>query len=159
MVAHLNDAMRMATGELPVAPRKLPIRYFPLKQLILYVLPFPKSAPTAPELLARCDAADLKAEQVEFTRIADADRGQGGLRSLARPSRLRHDVAQGVGQADLQAHRASPQAVRRLERFSLGCSDAVAKMAHVPASRLIERAADNATATLRDGPRRASFSH
>lgn len=26
MVAHLNDAMRMATGELPVQPKKLPIR-------------------------------------------------------------------------------------------------------------------------------------
>ena len=71
MVAHLNDAMRMATGELPVAPRKLPIRYFPLKQLILYVLPFPKSAPTAPELLARCDAADLEVEQAAFARIAE----------------------------------------------------------------------------------------
>lgn len=70
MVAHLNDAMRMATGELPVAPKKLPLRYFPLKQLVLYVLPFPKSAPTAPELLARCDAADLRTEQAEFTKIA-----------------------------------------------------------------------------------------
>ncbi len=47
MVAHLNDAMRMASGELPVKPKKLPIRYFALKQLILYVLPFPKGAPTA----------------------------------------------------------------------------------------------------------------
>ena len=71
MVAHLNDAMRMATGELPVAPRKLPIRYFPLKQLILYVLPFPKSAPTAPELLVRGGAAELKVEQEEFKRIAE----------------------------------------------------------------------------------------
>jgi len=69
MVAHLNDAMRMATGELPVSPKKLPIRYFPLKQLILYVLPFPKGAPTAPELLARCDGADLKCEQAEFVTL------------------------------------------------------------------------------------------
>jgi hypothetical protein len=71
MVAHLNDAMRMATGELPVEPRRMPIRYFPLKQLILYVLPFPKGAPTAPELLARCNAADLKTEQREFVKIAE----------------------------------------------------------------------------------------
>jgi hypothetical protein len=70
MVAHLNDAMRMATGELPVAPKNLPLRYFPLKQLVLYVLPFPKGAPTAPELLARCDAADLRSEQSEFGTIA-----------------------------------------------------------------------------------------
>jgi hypothetical protein len=70
MVAHLNDALRMATGELKVAPKKSPIRHFPLKQLILYVAPFPKGAPTAPELLARSEAADLKAEQVEFSIIA-----------------------------------------------------------------------------------------
>ena len=53
MVAHLTDCLRMASGELPVAGKKLPIRFTPLKQLIIYVLPFPKSAPTAPELIAR----------------------------------------------------------------------------------------------------------
>src|SRR5690242_18439538 len=71
MVAHLNDAMRMATGDLPVQSKKIPLRYFPLKQLVLYVLPFPKGAPTAPELLARCDAADLKTEQAEFVILAE----------------------------------------------------------------------------------------
>ena len=53
------------------APRKLPIRYFPLKQLILYVFPFPKSAPTAPELLARCDAADLQTEVAAFVTLSE----------------------------------------------------------------------------------------
>jgi hypothetical protein len=71
MLAHLNDAMRMAAGELPVAPKKLPIRYWPLKQLIVYVLPFPKGAPTAPELLERCSDADLVAEQRAFREVAD----------------------------------------------------------------------------------------
>jgi hypothetical protein len=71
MVAHLNDSMRMATGDLPVAPKKLPIRFFPLKQLLLYVLPFPKGAPTAPELLGRCNGADLHTEQQEFVRLAE----------------------------------------------------------------------------------------
>jgi hypothetical protein len=70
MVAHLNDAMRMAMGELPVASKKLPLRYFPLKHLVLYVLPFPKGAPTAPELLARGDVAELSTEQREFVRLA-----------------------------------------------------------------------------------------
>ena len=50
-LAHLHDATRMALGELVVKPKKLPIRYPPLKQLIIYVVPFPKSAPTAPELV------------------------------------------------------------------------------------------------------------
>jgi hypothetical protein len=52
MLSHLAESMKMAVGEIDVASKKLPIRYFPLKQLILYVLPFPKGTPTAPELLA-----------------------------------------------------------------------------------------------------------
>jgi hypothetical protein len=42
----------MALGELPVALKsKRAFQVFPLKQLLLYVAPFPKGAPTAPELL------------------------------------------------------------------------------------------------------------
>ena len=44
MVCHLADSLRMAMGDLPVEPKRLPIRYPPLKQLIIYVAPFPKSA-------------------------------------------------------------------------------------------------------------------
>jgi hypothetical protein len=53
MLAHLSQSARMALGELPVRPRGTrAFQVFPLKHLILYVLPFPKGAPTAPELLA-----------------------------------------------------------------------------------------------------------
>ena len=52
MVTHLIEAIRMGLGELPVQPRKTPFKRFPLKQFIIYVAPFPKGAPTAPELLA-----------------------------------------------------------------------------------------------------------
>ena len=72
MLAHLNDAMRMATGELMVQSRGGPLRYFPVKHVILYVLPFPKGAPTAPELLARCAAADFENERAAFMRVAEA---------------------------------------------------------------------------------------
>ena len=51
MVAHLCNSMKMAAGELEVRPKNLPIRYSPLKELIIYALPFPKGAPTAPELI------------------------------------------------------------------------------------------------------------
>jgi hypothetical protein len=57
MVVHLTDALRMATGELPVKPKRTPLRFTPLKQLAIYVLPFPKSVPTAPELLVRTPSA------------------------------------------------------------------------------------------------------
>ena len=50
MVCHLSESLKMAIGELDVAPKRLPIRYTPLKQLIVYVAPFPRNAPTAPEL-------------------------------------------------------------------------------------------------------------
>ena len=54
MVAHLTDSLRMASGELHAEPKNMPLlRYPPMKQLIIYCLPFPKGAPTAPELLAR----------------------------------------------------------------------------------------------------------
>jgi uncharacterized protein DUF1569 len=70
MVCHLADSLRMTLGELPVAPRKMPIRYPPLKQLIIYVAPFPKSAPTAEELLARVPA-EWNADVVELTALLD----------------------------------------------------------------------------------------
>ena len=51
MLDHLARSAEMAAGERDVPPKKLPIRYFPLKQLLIYVLPFPKGAPTSPALL------------------------------------------------------------------------------------------------------------
>ncbi len=63
MLAHVADGFRMAAGELPVRPKHvLPLRHFPLKHLMIYVLPFPKNVPTAPELLSRSP------ESIEFER-------------------------------------------------------------------------------------------
>jgi uncharacterized protein DUF1569 len=51
MLEHLQLSARMAVGELTVAStNKRVFQVFPLKHLILYVLPFPKGAPTAREL-------------------------------------------------------------------------------------------------------------
>ena len=51
MLQHLNLSARMTVGELSVASsNKRVFQMFPLKHLILYVLPFPKGAPTAAEL-------------------------------------------------------------------------------------------------------------
>jgi hypothetical protein len=51
MFAHLVQSMRMAAGELETKPRNLPIRFPPLRQLVVYWMPWPKGTPTAPELL------------------------------------------------------------------------------------------------------------
>jgi hypothetical protein len=51
MLKHLHLSMRMTVGEMPVpSANKRAFQVFPLKHLILYVLPFPKGAPTAPAL-------------------------------------------------------------------------------------------------------------
>jgi hypothetical protein len=51
MLKHLRLSALMCVGELSVpSANKRAFHMFPLKQLILYVLPFPKGAPTAPEL-------------------------------------------------------------------------------------------------------------
>jgi Protein of unknown function (DUF1569) len=65
MLQHLRLATRMALGELPVvSANKRVFQKFPLKHLILYVLPFPKGAPTAPEL------KPVSAETFEAERAA-----------------------------------------------------------------------------------------
>ena len=52
MLQHLRLSTSMALGELSVpSSNKRPFQVFPLKHLILYVLPFPKGAPTAPTLI------------------------------------------------------------------------------------------------------------
>jgi hypothetical protein len=79
MMAHLNDSYRMCLGELIVPSKNLPLRYTPIKQLIIYVLPFPKGAPTAPQLLKRCDSAQLADEQAAmsamFAKLGAVKRG------------------------------------------------------------------------------------
>ncbi len=70
MVAHLNDALRMASGDLPVAAKAPPfLKWAPVRYLIIHVLPMPRGAPTAPELIARCTAADLAPEQRAFEAL------------------------------------------------------------------------------------------
>ncbi len=58
MLAHCADALRMAYGDLPCAAKDVPLaRFAPVKWLMLHVIPFPKGAPTARELLSRDPAA------------------------------------------------------------------------------------------------------
>lgn len=65
MITHLTEWMRMATGELPSAPRRKFMRYPVVKQMIIYWMPWPKGVPTAPELLER-KAAGWEAEHAAF---------------------------------------------------------------------------------------------
>lgn len=69
MMAHLNDSYRMALGDLKVKSKNLPLRYPVIKQLVIYALPFPKGAPTAPELIARCGGAVLADEHQAYVEL------------------------------------------------------------------------------------------
>ena len=68
MLAHLSDGVRMARGELSVSARGPgALRLRPVRHALIYWLPWPKGAPTAPELIAR-RAADCQEERAELKR-------------------------------------------------------------------------------------------
>jgi hypothetical protein len=72
MLTHLRDSARMALGELPVACKgKRAFQVFPIKHLILYVAPFPKGAPTAPELLVPDESASVDAIRSELVSLLE----------------------------------------------------------------------------------------
>lgn len=51
MVAHCTDPMRAAMGELKATEKWTPFRIGILRYLVIYQLPWPKGAPTAPEFI------------------------------------------------------------------------------------------------------------
>jgi hypothetical protein len=70
MLAHLVEAMKMGTGELHAKPKKMIARFTPFRQLFIYVLPWPKGAPTAKELIRRdSDAGTLAMNREELARL------------------------------------------------------------------------------------------
>ena len=71
MLHHLRLSALMALGELPVACKsKRAFQVFPIKHLILHVVPFPKGAPTAPELLVS-DTASVDAIRSELVSLVE----------------------------------------------------------------------------------------
>ena len=71
MVVHITDALHMATGALPVRSKKMIVRFAPLKQLLIYVLPMPKGLPTARELQDRVPLS-WSGELRDFSKSLDA---------------------------------------------------------------------------------------
>ena len=89
MMAHINDSLRMALGDLPVRSKNLPLRYKPIRRLFIYYLPMPKGAPTAPELIARCNGASLEEERQAFSDLLNR------CGALARGSKMAEHPAFG----------------------------------------------------------------
>ena len=70
MLRHLDLCTLMALGDLPVRPAgKWAFTVFPLKHLLLYVVPFPKGAPTASELVPSGDKSFGAARAALVARI------------------------------------------------------------------------------------------
>ena len=71
MLQHLQLSARMTLGELDVpSVNKRVFQKFPLKHLVLYVLPFPKGAPTAPELKT-VDASSFETERAALLDLLE----------------------------------------------------------------------------------------
>ena len=84
MLQHLRLSASMTLGDLPVpSANKRVFQVFPLKHLILYVLPFPKGAPTAPELKPSVAAA---LEEERAALLALLERIGTGPREGAGPA-------------------------------------------------------------------------
>jgi hypothetical protein len=72
MLAHVNDALRMAAGTLPASRKRTPLRFPVVKQIGVYVAPWPKGVPTVPELLASGDRATWESELAAFPGVLEA---------------------------------------------------------------------------------------
>ena len=53
MIVHLTAQLRAGLGELAGAPKKTPLNNWLMRRVIIYLLPWPKGTPTAPEFLAQ----------------------------------------------------------------------------------------------------------
>jgi hypothetical protein len=74
MVAHINDGLRLALGDLPSRPHPSPLRLPPLKQAAVYWLPIPRGVSGPPELTARLRAGpplNWSDEQAAFPELLD----------------------------------------------------------------------------------------
>lgn len=80
MLVHIAESMKMALGEVVCKPKKLPLRFFPLKQIAIFVAPFPKGLPTAPELVPKDPPPPADDTKRELRRLFNAfvARGAGG---------------------------------------------------------------------------------
>ncbi len=71
MLQHLHLSARMTIGDLQVpSANKRAFQHFPLKHLLLYVLPFPKGAPTAPALKP-VDASSFEVERAALLELLE----------------------------------------------------------------------------------------
>lgn len=78
-VSHMADQLSLALGEIEMKPIKHPARLFPLKQMVVWVMPWPRGLPTAPVLMST-DIAALDAAREHLLGKIDAFAERAGKR-------------------------------------------------------------------------------
>ena len=63
-------------GEFPVKPKNTPFRFWPIQQLVIYMLPWPKGAPTAPEYIVT-DEGDFSDRRAALRAAIDKFTSRG----------------------------------------------------------------------------------
>ncbi len=53
MICHVTTGVGQGIGEVDLGPARGPLTRWPLNWLLIHIIPFPKGAPAAPEMLAR----------------------------------------------------------------------------------------------------------
>ena len=86
MLAHINASFEMAFGERPVAMLNMPLARNPVvRYLALHVIPFPKNAPTSPEILPGTPQ-EFETERARLlVQLERMDRGVTGIRFGSHP--------------------------------------------------------------------------
>ncbi len=89
MICHLADTLAISLGELPAeSMNRKALQRFPLKHLLIYVLPWPKGAPSAPEQRSTTPGdfdADRRRLIERIERFAVTPRAQGRAHPLFGP--------------------------------------------------------------------------
>ncbi len=89
MICHLGDMLAISLGELPAeSMNRKAFQRFPLKHLVIYVLPWPKGAPSAPEQRSTAPGdfdADRRRLIERMERFAATPRTKGPAHPLFGP--------------------------------------------------------------------------
>ncbi|MFN0104280.1 MAG: DUF1569 domain-containing protein [Bryobacteraceae bacterium] len=77
MLRHCTLPLLSTMGEFPVKPKNTLFRYWPFQPLVIYLLPWPKGAPTAPEFIIT-DEGDFNDRRAALRAAIDkfASRGE-----------------------------------------------------------------------------------
>ncbi|MBA3558906.1 MAG: DUF1569 domain-containing protein [Gemmatimonadaceae bacterium] len=70
MVRHITESVRMAVGDLHCRSKNSPLSWTPIKQIIIYWLPFPRGAPTALELM-QGDPGECEADLANLSQLVN----------------------------------------------------------------------------------------